>query len=60
MKTDKNEPIREKARQVLKKIGRLFRRRPEFPDDPYAYVTAPKKPRFPSRSAAAVAERPES
>jgi hypothetical protein len=29
------------------------------PEDPYAYVTAPKRPRLPHLSAAAVAERPE-
>ncbi|HEX7285851.1 MAG TPA: hypothetical protein VF532_06685 [Candidatus Angelobacter sp.] len=30
-----------------------------LPGDPYAYVTAPKKPRTPNRSAAAVMELPE-
>jgi hypothetical protein len=28
---------------------------PEGPEDPYAYVGAPKKPRYPGRSAAAAA-----
>ena len=32
---------------------------PGFPGDPYAYVTAPKKPRPSNRGAAAVAELPE-
>lgn len=29
------------------------------PEDPYSYVTAPKRPRLPHLSAAAVAEFPE-
>jgi hypothetical protein len=34
-------------------LKRLFQRHdPEPPEDPYAYVGAPKKPRPPSRSAA--------
>ena len=32
---------------------------PETPEDPYAYVGAPKKPRPYNRGAAAVAELPE-
>ena len=36
----------------------LKRERPDPPDDPYAMVTAPKKPRPPHRSAA-VADEPE-
>jgi len=47
------------TRAVAKRITRLFRGKPEPPDDPYAYVTAPRKPRPPYRSAAAVADRPE-
>jgi len=47
------------TRDVAKKISRLLRGKPEPPADPYAYVTAPKKPRPPYRSAAAVAELPE-
>jgi hypothetical protein len=44
----------------MNSIKRLFRRDPSGgPNDPYAYVTAPKKPRLPHLSAAAVAERPE-
>jgi len=35
------------------------RKEPEPPVDPYAYVTAPKKPRPSNRSGAAVAELPE-
>jgi hypothetical protein len=38
----------------------LFKREPRLSDeDPYAYVAAPKKPRPPYQSAAAVADRPE-
>jgi len=47
-------------RVAVEKAKRLFKceqRSPE--DDPYAYVTAPKKPRPPYRSAAAVADPPE-
>lgn len=46
-------------REMLNRIKRFFRREPDAPEDPYAYVTAPKKPRPPYRSAAAVADRPE-
>ena len=43
----------------LDSVQRFFRRKPDAPEDPYAYVTAPKKPRPPYRSAAAVADSPE-
>ena len=46
-------------RALIEKIRRFFKRTPELPEDPYAYVTAPKKPKPPSRNAAAVAEWPE-
>jgi hypothetical protein len=43
--------------RMLEKLKRIFRRRePEQPPNPYAYVTAPRKPRPSSRSVAAVAE----
>ncbi len=42
---------------ALNAIKRLFKKEP--PPDPYAYVTAPKKPRPPYRSSAAVAELDE-
>jgi len=52
--------LRELFRRLM---GRLTRRvRPEPgppPVDPYAYVTAPRKPRPSNRSGAAVAELPE-
>jgi len=40
-------------RDILRRIKRFFRREPGLPDDPYAMVGAPKKPRPPQRSAAA-------
>lgn len=43
--------------RILEKLKKVFRRRePEQPPDPYAYVTAPRKPRPSSRSTAAVAD----
>jgi hypothetical protein len=45
---------------AVEKIKRLFRKEPRLPEeDPHAYVTAPKKPRPPYRSTAAVADKPE-
>jgi len=38
---------------LLDRIKRLFKREPEGPADPFAYVGAPKKPRPPHRSATA-------
>jgi len=40
--------------RALTSIRRFFKKEP--PADPYSYVMAPKKPRPPYRSAAAVAE----
>jgi hypothetical protein len=46
-----------KIRDALARIKRFVKREPEVPpDDPYAYVGAPKKPRLPQRSASATAE----
>lgn len=45
--------------KALNRVLRLFGRRLPPEDDPYSYVMAPKKPRPPYRSAAAVAEPPE-
>lgn len=45
-------------RNTLRRLRRLFRKKPDHPEDPYAYVMAPKKPRPPYRSASAVAEKP--
>ena len=36
-------------------LQRFIRKEPEHPDDPYALVGAPKKPRTPLRSTAAAA-----
>jgi hypothetical protein len=47
-----------KLRKALDRVLQLFGRRPPD-DDPYSYVMAPKKPRPPHRSAAAVADPPE-
>lgn len=46
-------------KELIKKLKRLFKPEPEIPEDPYAYVPAPKKPRLPGQSAAAVADVPE-
>ena len=43
---------RNRINRVVERIKRMFKRAPEPPDDPYAYVAAPKKPRPPHRSAA--------
>jgi len=54
-----------RLRKLFRRLTGLFRPRararkePEPPVDPYAYVTAPKKPRPPNRSGSAVAELPE-
>ena len=52
-----------RLRKLFRRLMGLFRSRarkePEPPVDPYANVTAPKKPRPSNRSDAAVAELPE-
>lgn len=51
-----------RIRMLMQRIAKFFTRpeqEPESPGDPYAYVTAPKKPRPSGRGAAAVAEWPE-
>jgi hypothetical protein len=45
--------------QWLKRMKRMVRKPPEPEEDPYSYVTAPKKPIRPTLGAAAVAELPE-
>jgi hypothetical protein len=66
--SDKMSPVKTnrpgRIRAALERIKRIFRRsrqpEPPTPDlDPYAYVTAPKKPRPSNRSGAAVMELPE-
>jgi hypothetical protein len=46
-------------RTLWQMIKRFFKKEPESPEDPHAYVGAPKKPRLPGRSAAAVADLPD-
>ena len=46
-------------RKAVDRVLHLFGRRLPPEDDPYSYVMAPKKPRPPYRSAAAVADPPE-
>ena len=61
-------PLHRRIKAMLEALVQRIKRRkgpvtdrkePEMPGDPYAYVTAPRKPRTPNRSAAAVAEWPE-
>lgn len=50
-------PIHRRIHDTWTALKRWFQRaEPEAPEDPYAYVGAPKKPRTPRRSAAAKAE----
>ncbi len=47
-----------RVRQLLERVKAALRRKlsdPEPPEDPYAYVGAPKKPRLPHLSASAKA-----
>jgi hypothetical protein len=46
-------------RKALNRVLHLLGKRLPPEADPYAYVMAPKKPRPPYRSAAAVADPPE-
>lgn len=46
-------PKHGRLRKLVEKVKRFLKREPEPPDDPYALVGAPKKPRLPRRSAAA-------
>jgi hypothetical protein len=52
--TDRSQDSR--LKQLLYRLKRLLKREPEPPEDPYAYVGAPKKPRPPLRSASAAVE----
>jgi hypothetical protein len=45
--------------KIVRKVVRFLGREPELPEDPYAYVRVPKKPRLPGRSAQAVLDLPE-
>jgi hypothetical protein len=50
-------PPNEYLKLLVRKLKRLISGEP--PEDPYSYVTAPKRPRLPHLSAAAVAELPK-
>jgi hypothetical protein len=52
--TDHSQDSR--LQRLLHQIRRLLKREPEPPEDPYAYVGAPKKPQPPLRSASAAVE----
>ena len=49
-------PVRASLQRLVNRLKRFFHRDLELPDDPYAMVGAPKKPRPPYSSAAAKAE----
>jgi hypothetical protein len=51
--------LRKLFRRLTGWLRPSVRKEPEPPVDPYAYVTAPKRPRPSDRSGAAVAELPE-
>ena len=50
----KRSSLRNRAQKALARIRKMFRRtaEPPYPEDPYAYVGAPKKPRPPLRGTA--------
>jgi hypothetical protein len=45
--------LHRRVRDAMARVKRFFKREPESPDDPYALVGAPKKPRPPHRNASA-------
>jgi hypothetical protein len=59
MPESKETRLRKLFRRLTGWLRQSARKEPEPPVDPYAYVTAPKKPRPSNRSGAAVAELPE-
>lgn len=54
-----SDPQSSRFEKIMRKLDWFRRRKPKSPDDPHAYVTAPKKPRLPHLSSAAVAELPD-
>ncbi len=46
--------------EAAKRIRQWFKKKPSLPEDPYAYVMSPVKPKPPHLRAAAAAERPGS
>lgn len=59
MPPSEDSRLRKLFRRLSGWLRQRRRKEPEPPVDPYAYVTAPKKPRPSNRSGAAVAELPE-
>ncbi len=59
MPQSKHSRLRKLFRRLTGRLRPSVRKEPEPPADPYAYVTAPKKPRPSNRSGAAVAELSE-
>jgi len=59
MPQSEHSRLRKLFRRLMGRLSQRARKEPEPPVDPYAYVTAPKKPRPSNRSGAAVAELPE-
>jgi len=60
MPQSKHSRLRKLLRRLTGWLSQRARKEPNPPPvDPYAYVTAPKKPRPSNRSGAAVAELPE-
>ena len=59
MPSSGHSQIRKALQRLMNWIRRGFRKEPDAPLDPYAYVGAPKKPQPSNRNAAAVAELPE-
>ncbi len=54
-----DETMRALIQKTKQALRRWLRKDRGLPDDPYAWVGAPKKPRPPHRSASAVVEEPE-
>jgi hypothetical protein len=60
MPQSKHSRLRKLLRRLMGWLSQRARKEPDPPPvDPYAYVTAPKKPRPSNRSGAAVAELPD-
>jgi len=55
----RRQQLRAAIRAYIERIMRRGKSEPEQPEDPYAYVTAPKKPRPHQGSAAAVVDLPQ-
>ena len=53
----KQKWLSQRIKRIIDAVKRFLK--PEPPEDPYAYVTARRRPRPGGRSAAAVVERPD-